>query len=416
MDLKSNHTPVLADAAPITKSRLGVHSSLLPYSPTGATFPHGMLLTIPRKKTGLLEDVRSSSWLDAMKSSSPPPRKITKDVSHGFASHESDAAYFNWLLKYPSALTSFEQITNYAKGKRIALFLDYDGTLSPIVDNPDCAFMSDNMRDAVKKVAEYFPTAIISGRSRDKVYEFIGLTELYYAGSHGMDIIGPVRQAVPDNHPNCTIRSTDKQGKEVNLFQPAAEFLPLIDEVFESLVESTKDIKGAKVENNKFCVSVHYRNVDDKSWDLVGQIVHDILKGYPRLRLTHGRKVLEVRPVIDWDKGKAVTFLLESLGLSNCDDVLPIYIGDDRTDEDAFKVLREGNKGYGILVSSAPKESNAVYSLRDPSEVMEFLKSLVETCQEVSCSRFAHRRPLMVATTLSLPCCFVQTSNLLWQL
>nr|XP_025687156.1 trehalose-phosphate phosphatase A isoform X2 [Arachis hypogaea] len=369
MDLKSNHTPVLADAAPITKSRLGVHSSLLPYSPTGATFPHGMLLTIPRKKTGLLEDVRSSSWLDAMKSSSPPPRKITKDVSHGFASHESDAAYFNWL-----------------------------------------------MRDAVKKVAEYFPTAIISGRSRDKVYEFIGLTELYYAGSHGMDIIGPVRQAVPDNHPNCTIRSTDKQGKEVNLFQPAAEFLPLIDEVFESLVESTKDIKGAKVENNKFCVSVHYRNVDDKSWDLVGQIVHDILKGYPRLRLTHGRKVLEVRPVIDWDKGKAVTFLLESLGLSNCDDVLPIYIGDDRTDEDAFKVLREGNKGYGILVSSAPKESNAVYSLRDPSEVMEFLKSLVETCQEVSCSRFAHRRPLMVATTLSLPCCFVQTSNLLWQL
>ncbi|XLR50612.1 hypothetical protein S83_001284, partial [Arachis hypogaea] len=166
-------------------------------------------------------------------------------------------------------------------------------------------------------------------------------TELYYAYSHGMDIIGPVRQAVPDNHPNCTIRSTDKKGKEVNLFQPATEFLPLIDEVFESLIESTKDIKGAKVENNKFCVSVHYRNVDDKSWDLVGQIIHDILKGYP---------FLEVHPVIDWDKGKEVTFLLESL------------------DEDAFKVLREGNKGYGILVSSAPKESNAVYSLRDPSE------------------------------------------------
>ncbi|XP_020971352.1 trehalose-phosphate phosphatase A-like [Arachis ipaensis] len=185
-----------------------------------------------------------------------------------------------------------------------------------------------------------------------------------------MDIIGPVRQAVPDNHPNCTIRSTGNEGKEVNLFQPAAEFLPLIDEVFESLVESTKDIKGAKVENNKFCVCVHYRNVDDKSWDLVGQIVHDILKGYPRFQLTHGRKVLEVHPMIDWDKGKAVTFLLASLGLSNCDDVFPIYIGDDRTDEDTFKVLREENKGYGILVSSAPKESNAVYSLRDPSEVL----------------------------------------------
>lgn len=378
MELKSNHTPVLTDTAPVTQARLGVHSSLLPYSHTGATFTHGMLLTIPRKKTGILEDVRSNGWLDAMKSSSPPPRKITKDVNHCFASSDADTAgaYFNWLLKYPSALTSFDQITNYAKGKRIALFLDYDGTLSPIVDNPDCAFMSDNMRAAVKKVAEYFPTAIISGRSRDKVYQFIGLTELYYAGSHGMDIIGPVRQSVSDNHPNC-IRSTDKQGKEVNLFQPAAEFLPMINEVLKSLHECTKDIKGAKIENNKFCVSVHYRNVDEKSWDLVGQRVHDVLKDYPRLRLTHGRKVLEVRPVINWDKGKAVTFLLESLGLNNCDDVLPIYIGDDRTDEDAFKVLREGNKGYGILVSSAPKESNAVFSLRDPSEVMEFLKSLV---------------------------------------
>ncbi|XP_028753478.1 trehalose-phosphate phosphatase A isoform X1 [Neltuma alba] len=376
MDLKSNHTPVLTDAAPITKSRLGVHSSLLPYSPTGAAFPSALLLTIPRKKAGFLDDVRSSGWLDAMKSSSPTAKKITKDINHGFASSDADSAYATWLLKYPSALTSFEQIANYAKGKRIALFLDYDGTLSPIVDNPDCAFMSDNMRAAVKKVAELFPTAIISGRSRDKVYEFVGLTELHYAGSHGMDIIGPVRQSVSDNHPNC-IRSTDNQGKEVNLFQPAAEFLPMIDEVFNSLIECTKDIKGVKVESNKFCVSVHYRNVEEKNWNMVGQKVHDILKDYPRLRLTHGRKVLEVRPVINWDKGKAVTFLLESLGLSNCDDVLPIYVGDDRTDEDAFKVLREGNKGYGILVASAPKESNAVYSLRDPSEVMEFLKSLV---------------------------------------
>ncbi|XP_054815670.1 trehalose-phosphate phosphatase A [Prosopis cineraria] len=376
MDLKSNHTPVLTDAAPITKSRLRVPSSLLPYSPTGAAFPPGRPLTIPWKKTGLLDDVRSSGWLDAMKSSSPTAKKITKDINHGFASSDADSAYCTWLLKYPSALTSFEQITNYAKGKRIALFLDYDGTLSPIVDNPECAFMSDNMRAAVKKVAELFPTAIISGRSRDKVYEFVGLTELYYAGSHGMDIIGPVRQSVSDNHPNC-IRSTDNQGKEVNLFQTAAEFLPMIDEVMSSLIECTKDIKGAKVENNKFCVSVHYRNVEEKNWHIVGQRVTDILKDYPRLRLTHGRKVLEVRPVINWDKGKAVTFLLESLGLNNCDDVLPIYVGDDRTDEDAFKVLKEGHKGYGILVASAPKESNAVYSLHDPSEVMEFLKSLV---------------------------------------
>ncbi|OAY48149.1 trehalose-phosphate phosphatase A [Manihot esculenta] len=376
MDLKSNHTaPVLTDPAPISKSRMGVHSSLLPYTP-GAAFSSNLFLTIPRKKTGVLDDFRSSSWVDTMKSSSPPHKKMTKDLSNEISFADTDVAYRTWTLKYPSALTSFEQIANFAKGKRIALFLDYDGTLSPIVDNPDCAFMSNAMRSAVKKVAKCFPTAIISGRSRDKVYEFVGLTELYYAGSHGMDIMGPVRQSVSDDQPNC-MRSADKQGKEVNLFQPASEFLPMIDEVYSSLVDSTKDIKGAKVENNKFCVSVHYRNVDEKSWKSVAQCVYDVIKNYPRLRLTHGRKVLEVRPVINWDKGKAVTFLLESLGLSNCDDVLPIYVGDDRTDEDAFKVLRERNCGYGVLVTSVPKESNAFYSLRDPSEVMEFLKSLV---------------------------------------
>ncbi|GKV17593.1 hypothetical protein SLEP1_g28073 [Rubroshorea leprosula] len=361
MDLKSNHSaPVLADPG---------LSNLLPCSPD-------LLPTVLRRKNLLLDDIRARrSWLDAMKCSSPPPYKKTKDISNELASDDKDAAYRKWMLKYPSALLSFEQITNYAKGKRIALFLDYDGTLSPIVENPDCAFMSNEMRAAVQKVAMYFPTAIVSGRSRDKVCEFVGLTELYYAGSHGMDIVGPVRQSISDG-PNC-VKSTDKQGKDVNLFQPASEFLPMIEEVFNSLVECTKEIKGAKVENNKFCVSVHFRNVDVESWETVGQCVLDVIKNYPRLRMTHGRKVLEIRPIINWDKGKALTFLLESIGLSDCDDVLPIYVGDDQTDEDAFKVLQEGNRGYGILVSSLPKESKAFFSLKDPQEVMEFLKSLV---------------------------------------
>ncbi|EEF29812.1 probable trehalose-phosphate phosphatase F isoform X1 [Ricinus communis] len=377
MDIKStNPSPVLTDPAPINKSRLGIHSNLLAYSQSGASYASGKHINIPRKKPGKLDDVRSNGWLDAMKSSSPPRKKLIKNFSIEVASDETDIAYFSWMLKYPSALNSFEQITNFAKNKKIAMFLDYDGTLSPIVDDPDQALMSDDMRSAVRNVAKYFPTAIISGRSRDKVFELVGLTELYYAGSHGMDIMGPINNSVSNDHANG-IKSTDQQGKDVNLFQPAKEFISMIDEVFRTLVENTKAIKGAKVENHKFCTSVHYRNVDEKNWPTVAQIVHDILKQYPRLRLTHGRKVLEVRPVIDWNKGKAVEFLLESLGLSNSDDVLPIFIGDDRTDEDAFKVLRKGNKGYGILVSPVPKETNAFYSLRDPTEVMKFLKSLV---------------------------------------
>lgn len=369
MELQSTRTsPVLTDTS---NTRLGGYSALLPYPHNNSSFS-STLLTIPWRN---IDDMRSSLF-DAMILSSPTHDKLAKGSNTEAAITDADLAYHNWMLKYPSALALFDQIAVSAKGKQIALFLDYDGTLSPIVDNPDHAFMSSSMRVAVSDVAKHFPTAIISGRSCDKVYEFVGLTELHYAGSHGMDIMGPVR-AFSSDYKKCT-RSTNKQGGDVNLFQPASEFLPMINKVYRSLVEITKDIVGAKVENNKFCVSVHYRNVDEKSWVTVGQYVEGILEDYPNLRLTHGRKVLEVRPVLNWDKGKAVEFLLESLGLRNRADVLPIYVGDDRTDEDAFKVLRTGNQGYGIIVSSVPKESNAFYSLRDTSEVMEFLKNLVK--------------------------------------
>ncbi|MCD7472577.1 hypothetical protein HAX54_013849 [Datura stramonium] len=380
MDLNSTKaSPVLTDPSPLNKSRLGIHSGLLPYSQSGTSFSTSVL-SIPRKKPAKLDDVRSNGWLEAMKSSSPPRKKIMKEVNIDVSSDDADVIYLSWMIKYPSALNSFQQIMRQARNKQIVIFLDYDGTLSPIVDDPDRAFMSNEMRSAVRNVAKYFPTAIISGRSRDKVYELVGLTELYYAGSHGMDIMLPVKNMLSPNDSNC-IKATDQQGKEVNLFQPARKFLSMIDEVFRTLVEKTKDIKGAKVENHKFCASVHYRNVDENNWPVIAQYVHDVLKDYPRLRLTHGRKVLEVRPEIDWDKGKAVEFLLESLGFNNHKDVLPIYIGDDRTDEDAFKVLRGKYKGHGILVSTIPKDSNAFFSLRDTSQVKKFLESLARTME-----------------------------------
>ncbi|KAJ4800217.1 Trehalose 6-phosphate phosphatase [Rhynchospora pubera] len=322
---------------------------------------------VPRRKMvkspvpSKVDDAIVNGWIEAMRCSSPPRKK--KNGPDHSPSIDVDCEFRSWQAKCPSALTSFDKIMMHAEGRKIALFLDYDGTLSHIVDDPDKAVMTKKMRAAVKDVAKFFPTAIVSGRSRDRVFEFVKLTELYYAGSHGMDIMVP------------EIGSTNK--KVDNLFQPASEFLPMMDEVFRSLIESTKGIEGCKVENNKFCVSVHYRNVDEKDWNLVVQYVNNVAKVYPKLRVTHGRKVLEIRPLIDWDKGKAVEFLLESLGLTNSETVLPIYIGDDRTDEDAFKVLKKRNCGYGILVSSVPKETDAVFSLKDPSEVMAFLRLLV---------------------------------------
>jgi len=97
-------------------------------------------------------------------------------------------------------------------------------------------------------------------------------------------------------------------------------------------------------------------------------MVKSVLKDYPKLKLRQGRMVFEVLPTIKWDKGKALEFLLQSLGFADCTDVLPVYIGDDRTDEDAFKVLRKRGQGVGILVSKHPKDTSASYSLQEPAE------------------------------------------------
>ncbi|KAG8071729.1 hypothetical protein GUJ93_ZPchr0006g43112 [Zizania palustris] len=390
MDL-SNSSPVITDPVAISQPLLGgLPSNLMQFSVMpGGYSGSGMNVSVSRLK---IEEALVNGLLDAMKSSSPR-RRLNAAFGQDNPSDE-DPAYSAWMAKCPSALASFKQIVASAQGKKIAVFLDYDGTLSPIVDDPDKAVMSPVMRAAVRNVAKYFPTAIVSGRSRSKVFEFVKLKELYYAGSHGMDIT-----ASPANYEHNA-----EKCKQANLFQPAREFLPMIDEVTKSLLQVVSGIEGAAVENNKFCVSVHYRKVAEKvktgphlflfcfqatasssdnvasclqDWELVARLVNEVLEAFPRLKVTNGRMVLEVRPVIDWDKGKAVEFLLQSLGLNDTEDVIPIYIGDDRTDEDAFKVLRQRGCGFGILVSQVPKETQAFYSLRDPSEVMEFLNLLV---------------------------------------
>jgi trehalose 6-phosphate phosphatase len=169
MDLKTSHnSPLFVD--PLTS--LALPSAVMPYT-TPTSFPSsGLYLNTPKKKPlpSKIEEVRAAGWLDLMLASSPPRKRLSKDFfPSDVQSDDLDLRYRNWMVNYPSALTSFESITELANGKRLALFLDYDGTLSPIVDNPANAVMSDEMRAAVRHVASLFPTAIISGRSRDKV-------------------------------------------------------------------------------------------------------------------------------------------------------------------------------------------------------------------------------------------------------
>ncbi|KAL9271762.1 putative trehalose-phosphate phosphatase 6, partial [Drosera capensis] len=323
-------------------------------------------VAVSRKKQEVVGDLEISTWVESMKASSPTHVKSFVAVA---ASDDDDDGYSSWMADHPSAVSMFDEIVRASKGKQIAMFLDYDGTLSPIVDDPDLAFMSDAMRRAVRKVAANFPTAIISGRCREKVYDFVRIAGLYYAGSHGMDIKGPAKGS-----------KYMKKGSEAVFFQPPREFISMIDEasVYQKLLERAKPILGANVEHNKFCVSVHFRCVDEMKWSDLADEVRSVLKDYPELRLTQGRKVLEIRPIIKWDKGKALEFLLESLGFADSSGVFPVYIGDDRTDEDAFKVLRDRGQGFGIVVTKTPKQTYASYHLREPAEVMAFLHRLVK--------------------------------------
>ncbi|GFP90742.1 probable trehalose-phosphate phosphatase j [Phtheirospermum japonicum] len=136
-------------------------------------------ITISKKK--LLQNLdinagagaaRINAWVDSMRASSPTHIKSAAAISDEYQS--------SWTMHHPSAMDMFEQITNATKGKQIVMFLDYDGTLSPIVEDPDKAFMSEAMRATVRKLARYFLTAIVSGRCRDKVYSFVRLAELYW--------------------------------------------------------------------------------------------------------------------------------------------------------------------------------------------------------------------------------------------
>ncbi len=228
--------------------------------------------------------------------------------------------------------------------------------------------MSCEMRAAVKDVAALFPTAIISGRGLEKVTGFVQLSELYYAGSHGLDIAGPAQ-------------SSGAGGAAPMLHQPVPWAAPLMDAVHDLLVARVAHIEGASVEHNKFCVSVHYRLCPDR-WPEVEAAVAAAVASQEQLHVTRGRKVFEVRPKVAWDKGKALLFLLEELGLlqggAGAPGVFAVYLGDDVSDEDAFATLAARGLGAGVLVASRCKPTEARYTLRDPGEVQRFLLRLVD--------------------------------------
>jgi alpha,alpha-trehalase len=251
----------------------------------------------------------------------------------------------------PSALEHVQEIAG--SSGRVAVFLDYDGTLTPIVSHPENAWLADSMRQTLRELAARVPVAVLSGRDLDNVRQRVDIDGIIYGGSHGFDVAGPhgLRKQV------------------------ATEFLPKLDTTEKELHEALDGIPGARVERKHFSVAAHYRNVRESAVPDVQRAVSEVTARHCDLRRIHGKKVYELLPAIDWNKGKAVLWLVQMLGLeSRSGGIRPIYIGDDATDEDAFGVL--GQDGTGILVSEQSRPTAARYSLKNPLEVERFLRAL----------------------------------------
>src|SRR6266496_4942359 len=249
-----------------------------------------------------------------------------------------------------SALTHLQDIAP-PRGRPLAVFLDYDGTLTPIVSQPAHALLSDSTREAVRTLAAHMPVAILSGRDLDDVRRRVGINEIIYAGSHGFDIAGP--------------RGLRKQ--------VATEFLPILDAAEKKLGEKLAGTLGALLERKRFSIAAHYRQADESGVTKVERAMNETAASHRELRIIAGKKVYDLQPNIDWNKGRAVVWLLETLGLEQ-PEVLPLYIGDDVTDEDAFRTLEQ--RGVGIVVGKQSRSIAARYGLKDPGEVERFLREL----------------------------------------
>ncbi|MGE5279754.1 MAG: trehalose-phosphatase [Deltaproteobacteria bacterium] len=239
--------------------------------------------------------------------------------------------------------------------KRLVLFLDYDGTLTPIVARPDLAVLAPQMRASVERLAKVHTVAVVSGRMREDVEHLVGVKDIFYAGSHGLDIKGPGFARIEPR---------------------AEEAIGLVGRVIETLSEELKGIEGVLIEKKKISVAVHYRLLkDEKKLPAIASRVREIVRQHPRLRLMNGKKVFEILPNIPWDKGQAVRWIVEALGIS-WSEASVVYIGDDVTDENAFRALR--TRGAGILVAARPQASCAHFQVAAPEDVRRLFEKIID--------------------------------------
>jgi trehalose 6-phosphate phosphatase len=251
-------------------------------------------------------------------------------------------------------------ISRIKSNRNVLLLFDYDGTLTPIVEEPELAVLSEESRKTLKELAgkKQFTVGIISGRALGDIKSKVAIDNVIYAGNHGLEIEGPGFAFI---HP---------------LTDEVKSNLKLINVVLNKTMGA---IKGTIVEDKGMTLSVHYRMVQDtdkeKEVKNVFERVIGIARKIGRVNTTSGKKVYEVRPPVQWHKGKAIELIMKDYEKTK-NKPLVIYIGDDLTDEDAFKSVKSFD-GISVYVGDINPQSDADFYVASPDEVYEFIDKLL---------------------------------------
>lgn len=250
--------------------------------------------------------------------------------------------------------------TKLNKAERLLLLVDYDGTLTPIVEKPELAGLSPEVRTCLQTLAEHprIALGIISGRTLEDIKEKVGIDNIIYTGNHGLEIAGPCIDYV--NH-------------------VARETRPLLHSLHHELGEALANIKGTRIDDKGLTLSLHYRLVDKAQLDGLTKILSSIVRPLDasgKIKITQGKKVYDIKPPVDWDKGKAIELIAQNIGGEG--ELLTVFLGDDVTDYGGFRAA-DNNGGISIFVGEETTSPIAQYFLHSPAEVYQFLDMLRET-------------------------------------
>ncbi|PSQ23625.1 trehalose-phosphatase [Halobacteriales archaeon QS_8_65_32] len=234
-----------------------------------------------------------------------------------------------------------------AESTGLLLCTDFDGTLAPITDDPDESGITPANDEALRALAERenVAIAVISGRGAEDVAARVGIPEFAYAGNHGLEL---TRKGGTTTHPI------------------AAERAERIEALLADLAERLADVDGVVFENKGVSGTVHYRGVNSTDVSRVESAVEAAFAEHgDGLERSSGKEIVEIGPAIPWDKGRVISLLNEDIPRG----WVSAYLGDDTTDETAFRAL--GEEGISVFVGSED-ETAAQYRVPDPDGVARF--------------------------------------------